>query len=159
MKKFKRYIFVFLFTLLFVLVFRTIRCYVVSIDNYSPETSSYMMYAPTIIGIFIGRILYSALFQVMINHKSIVIEENAGLIQFTFQLGFSKHYILHSNFETNMPNEIDFLKVNELIYNNASRQSFKRLVLLGSVDKILISNGNESLTLVNPSIINFDSLY
>lgn len=144
MAKIKKFLFTSLFTVLFVLILGLV----------NSRWGATEVLVITLVGIFVGRFLYSALFQVMINHKSIVIDENARLIQFTFQLGFSKHYILKSSFETNFSSEIDSLKVNELIYKNASRQSFKRLVLLGSVDKILISDGKLSLTLVSPKIIN-----
>lgn len=144
MAKIKKFLFTSVFAVLFVLISGLV----------NSRLGATEVLVITFVGIFIGRFLYSALFQVMINHKSIVIDGNARLIQFTFQLGFSKHYILESSFETNISNEIDSLKVNELIYKNASRQSFKRLVLLGSVDKIVISDGKLSLTLISPKIIN-----
>jgi hypothetical protein len=105
------------------------------------------------VGVFIGRFLFSVLFLVMVDYKSIVIDESRKIIEFTFQLGISKDYRVISGFTTN----IDISNPQELspfITSNAKRADFKRLLIHEEIKQMEISNGNKKLQLLNPRLKN-----
>jgi hypothetical protein len=103
------------------------------------------------IGVFIGRMLYAALFLVMIDHRSIVIDESNGIIEFRFQFGISKFYQVTSGFVTN----IEFSNPQELapfIYANAKRADFRRLISIQEMSFIEIADGSKTFQLLNPRL-------
>ena len=140
----KKFLFTAVFTLILVLLiallFRPLGSTVISVI--------------ILFGIFAGRFLYTALFQVMINHKSIRINDEKNWIQFSFQIGISKHYIVIANFESNLPHDSLALYINDLIFRKASREKFKKLIDRKVLEELYISDESSFIRLLEPRIIN-----